>query len=123
MVKPIIRLFFNTFHSFVPSVSSEARFISAHSIADTYNLDDDKIYFFFREVSWEGNDKSILSRVARVCKVRYYTRNVWTSPRNKVDRKGRGVDSCRDLGCVKKSKKICQLKCRSSLKAQGSLKY
>ncbi|XP_037539412.1 semaphorin-3D [Nematolebias whitei] len=47
---------------------NEAKFISAHSIADTYNLDDDKIYFFFHEVSWEGNDKSILSRVARVCK-------------------------------------------------------
>ncbi|KAM9377037.1 semaphorin-3D isoform 1-T2 [Pholidichthys leucotaenia] len=45
-----------------------AKFISAHPIADTYNSDDDKIYFFFREVSWEGNDKSILSRVARVCK-------------------------------------------------------
>lgn len=55
-------------------MSSEARFIAAHPIADTYNPDDDKIYFFFREVSWEGNDKSILSRVARVCKVRYYTR-------------------------------------------------
>uniref|UniRef100_G3PGT6 Sema domain, immunoglobulin domain (Ig), short basic domain, secreted, (semaphorin) 3D n=1 Tax=Gasterosteus aculeatus aculeatus TaxID=481459 RepID=G3PGT6_GASAC len=47
---------------------NEARFISAQPIADTYNPDDDKIYFFFREVSWEGNDKSILSRVARVCK-------------------------------------------------------
>uniref|UniRef100_A0A8C4IBI5 Sema domain, immunoglobulin domain (Ig), short basic domain, secreted, (semaphorin) 3D n=1 Tax=Dicentrarchus labrax TaxID=13489 RepID=A0A8C4IBI5_DICLA len=47
---------------------NEARFISAHPIADTYNSDDDKIYFFFREVSWEGNDKSIVSRVARVCK-------------------------------------------------------
>uniref|UniRef100_A0A7N8Y983 Sema domain, immunoglobulin domain (Ig), short basic domain, secreted, (semaphorin) 3D n=1 Tax=Mastacembelus armatus TaxID=205130 RepID=A0A7N8Y983_9TELE len=47
---------------------NEAKFISAHPIADTYNPDDDKIYFFFREVSWEGNDKSILSRVARVCK-------------------------------------------------------
>ncbi|KAA8590188.1 hypothetical protein FQN60_014122 [Etheostoma spectabile] len=47
---------------------NEARFISAHAIADTYNPDDDKIYFFFREVSWEGNGKSILSRVARVCK-------------------------------------------------------
>lgn len=55
-------------------MSLEARFISAHPIADTYNPDDDKIYFFFREVSWEGNDKSIVSRVARVCKVRYYTR-------------------------------------------------
>lgn len=58
-------------------MSSDARFISAHPIADTYNPDDDKIYFFFREVSWEGNDKSIVSRVARVCKVRYYTRQVW----------------------------------------------
>nr|XP_004553348.2 semaphorin-3D [Maylandia zebra] len=47
---------------------NEARFIAAHPIADTYNPDDDKVYFFFREVSWEGNDKSILSRVARVCK-------------------------------------------------------
>ncbi|XP_061917156.1 semaphorin-3D-like isoform X1 [Entelurus aequoreus] len=46
---------------------NEAKFISAHPIADTYNPDDDKMYFFFREVSWEGNDKSILSRVARVC--------------------------------------------------------
>uniref|UniRef100_A0AAX7VYP6 Sema domain, immunoglobulin domain (Ig), short basic domain, secreted, (semaphorin) 3D n=1 Tax=Astatotilapia calliptera TaxID=8154 RepID=A0AAX7VYP6_ASTCA len=50
------------------SVLTEARFIAAHPIADTYNPDDDKVYFFFREVSWEGNDKSILSRVARVCK-------------------------------------------------------
>lgn len=49
---------------------TEAKFIAAHPIADTYNPDDDKIYFFFREVSWEGNDKSMLSRVARVCKVR-----------------------------------------------------
>ncbi|XP_068169098.1 semaphorin-3D isoform X2 [Antennarius striatus] len=47
---------------------NEAKFISAHSIADTYNPDDDKIYFFFREVSLEGNDKSVVSRVARVCK-------------------------------------------------------
>ncbi|CAG13033.1 unnamed protein product, partial [Tetraodon nigroviridis] len=47
---------------------NEAKFIAAHPIADTYNPDDDKIYFFFREVSWEGNDKSMLSRVARVCK-------------------------------------------------------
>uniref|UniRef100_A0A3Q3G7H2 Sema domain, immunoglobulin domain (Ig), short basic domain, secreted, (semaphorin) 3D n=1 Tax=Labrus bergylta TaxID=56723 RepID=A0A3Q3G7H2_9LABR len=47
---------------------NKARFIAAHPIADTYNPDDDKIYFFFREVSWEGNDKSIVSRVARVCK-------------------------------------------------------
>ncbi|KAM8862029.1 semaphorin-3D isoform 1-T2 [Synchiropus picturatus] len=62
---------------------NEAKFISAHPIADTYNPDDDKIYFFFREVSWEGNDKSILSRVARVCKndvggIRSLT-NKWTT--------------------------------------------
>lgn len=70
------RTYFNTLPalSLFLSVSSEARFISAHPIADTYNPDDDKIYFFFREVSWEGNDKSIVSRVARVCKVRYYRR-------------------------------------------------
>ncbi|KAK7892173.1 hypothetical protein WMY93_024136 [Mugilogobius chulae] len=47
---------------------NEAKFIAAHSISDTYNPDDDKIYFFFREVSREGSDKSIVSRVARVCK-------------------------------------------------------
>lgn len=55
---------------FFSSSFTEAKFIAAHPIADTYNPDDDKIYFFFREVSWEGNDKSMLSRVARVCKVR-----------------------------------------------------
>lgn len=47
---------------------NEAKFISAHSISDTYNPDDDKIYLFFREVSREASDKSIVSRVARVCK-------------------------------------------------------
>ncbi|KAJ8003155.1 hypothetical protein DPEC_G00166440 [Dallia pectoralis] len=47
---------------------NEARFISAHPVSDTYNPDDDKIYFFFRESSHEGNAKSVLSRVARVCK-------------------------------------------------------
>ncbi|CAB1323154.1 unnamed protein product, partial [Coregonus sp. 'balchen'] len=45
----------------------EARFVSAHPVSDTYNPDDDKIYFFFRESSRDGNDKSVLSRVARVC--------------------------------------------------------
>uniref|UniRef100_A0AAY4BEG8 Semaphorin-3D n=1 Tax=Denticeps clupeoides TaxID=299321 RepID=A0AAY4BEG8_9TELE len=46
------------------------RFIAAHPISDTNNPDDDKIYFFFREASSEGSvsDKSVLSRVARVCK-------------------------------------------------------
>ncbi|KAJ0069427.1 hypothetical protein NL108_006033, partial [Boleophthalmus pectinirostris] len=47
---------------------NEAKFISAHSISDTYSPDDDKIYFFFREASREGSDKTIVSRVARVCK-------------------------------------------------------
>ncbi|KAI1888162.1 hypothetical protein AGOR_G00182190 [Albula goreensis] len=49
---------------------NEARFIAAHPIADTYNPDDDKIYFFFREASRDGGsgDKNVLSRVARVCR-------------------------------------------------------
>ncbi|XP_067246133.1 semaphorin-3D [Chanodichthys erythropterus] len=49
---------------------NEGKFISAHPIADTYNPDDDKIYFFFREASREGStaDKSVLSRVARICR-------------------------------------------------------
>ncbi|MGH0147785.1 UNVERIFIED_CONTAM: hypothetical protein FKN15_011450 [Acipenser sinensis] len=49
----------------------EAKFIAAHPIPDTYNPDDDKIYFFFRETSREGSvfDKTVFSRVARVCKI------------------------------------------------------
>ncbi|XP_035283316.1 semaphorin-3D-like [Anguilla anguilla] len=49
---------------------NEAKFIAAHPIPDTYNPDDDKIYFFFREASRDGGsgDKSVLSRVARVCR-------------------------------------------------------
>ncbi|KAJ8381899.1 hypothetical protein SKAU_G00026770 [Synaphobranchus kaupii] len=49
---------------------NEAKFIATHPIADTYNPDDDKIYFFFREASRDGGsgDKSVLSRVARVCR-------------------------------------------------------
>ncbi|KAK1166912.1 semaphorin-3D-like [Acipenser oxyrinchus oxyrinchus] len=49
---------------------NEAKFIAAHPIPDTYNPDDDKIYFFFRETSRESSvfDKTIFSRVARVCK-------------------------------------------------------
>ncbi|XP_036373451.1 semaphorin-3D-like [Megalops cyprinoides] len=49
---------------------NEAKFIAAHPIADTYNPDDDKVYFFFREASRDGGsgDKSVLSRVARVCR-------------------------------------------------------
>ncbi|XP_075455668.1 semaphorin-3D [Ascaphus truei] len=47
-----------------------AKFFGAFSIADTYNPDDDKVYFFFREASPEGSssDKAIFSRVGRVCK-------------------------------------------------------
>lgn len=50
-----------------------AKFIGTFPIPDTYNPDDDKVYFFFRESSQEGStsDKTILSRVGRVCKVRY----------------------------------------------------
>lgn len=53
-------------------LSTEGKFISAHPIADTYNSDDDKIYLFFREASRDGStaDKSVLSRVARICRVR-----------------------------------------------------
>ena len=48
-----------------------AKFIGTFPIQDTYNPDDDKIYFFFRESSQEGStsDKTIISRVGRVCKV------------------------------------------------------
>lgn len=50
-----------------------AKFIGTFPIPDTYNPDDDKIYFFFRESSQEGStsDRSILSRVGRVCKARF----------------------------------------------------
>uniref|UniRef100_A0A8D2L1W6 Semaphorin 3D n=1 Tax=Varanus komodoensis TaxID=61221 RepID=A0A8D2L1W6_VARKO len=49
---------------------SGAKFIGIFPIPDTYNPDDDKIYFFFRETSQESStsDKTILSRVGRVCK-------------------------------------------------------
>ncbi|KAH0616415.1 hypothetical protein JD844_027492 [Phrynosoma platyrhinos] len=48
-----------------------AKFIGLFPIPDTYNPDDDKIYFFFREVSQDSStsDKAILSRVGRVCKL------------------------------------------------------
>uniref|UniRef100_H3A8H1 Semaphorin 3D n=2 Tax=Latimeria chalumnae TaxID=7897 RepID=H3A8H1_LATCH len=49
---------------------NEAKFLGVYPIPDTYNPDDDKIYFFFREASQESGslDKAIFSRVARVCK-------------------------------------------------------
>ncbi|XP_078530312.1 semaphorin-3D [Lissotriton helveticus] len=47
-----------------------AKFVRAYSVPDTYNADDDKIYFFFREASQESitSNKAIFSRVGRVCK-------------------------------------------------------
>ncbi|XP_078276222.1 semaphorin-3D [Rhinoraja longicauda] len=49
---------------------NEAKFIAAFPIPDTFNSDDDKIYFFFREAAGDGHtsDRTIFSRVARVCK-------------------------------------------------------
>ncbi|XP_028670818.2 semaphorin-3D isoform X1 [Erpetoichthys calabaricus] len=49
---------------------NEAKFIEAYSIPDTYNPDDDKIYFFFREANKDDGttDKTVFSRVGRVCK-------------------------------------------------------
>ncbi|KAG8142547.1 hypothetical protein E2320_005767, partial [Naja naja] len=51
------------------SVMAGAKFIGIFPIPDTYNPDDDKIYFFFREVSQESStsDRAILSYVGRVC--------------------------------------------------------
>eukprot|EP00062_Callorhinchus_milii_P006340 gi/632946864/ref/XP_007888769.1/ PREDICTED: semaphorin-3D-like [Callorhinchus milii] len=45
-------------------------FVGAYTISDTYNPDDDKVYFFLKEIAMEtGNsNKAIYSRVARVCK-------------------------------------------------------
>ncbi|KAL4655687.1 semaphorin-3D-like [Arapaima gigas] len=49
---------------------NEPEFVGSFSIPDTHSLDDDKIYFFFRETAVESSqwDKRIYSRVARVCK-------------------------------------------------------
>uniref|UniRef100_A0AAY5EZE9 Sema domain, immunoglobulin domain (Ig), short basic domain, secreted, (semaphorin) 3D n=1 Tax=Electrophorus electricus TaxID=8005 RepID=A0AAY5EZE9_ELEEL len=67
-----IPAFLQTVQDGTPSIShnQQSKFIAAHPIADTYNPDDDKIYFFFREASRDGRtlDKAVLSRVARVCK-------------------------------------------------------
>lgn len=51
--------------------SVEPEFVGSYSIPDTHSLDDDKVYFFFKETAVESNqlDKRIYSRVARVCKV------------------------------------------------------
>ncbi|MBN3290882.1 SEM3D protein, partial [Polypterus senegalus] len=49
---------------------NDPQFIGSFSIPDTRSPDDDKIYFFFKEMAVESNqwDKRIFSRVARVCK-------------------------------------------------------
>nr|XP_034961968.1 semaphorin-3D-like isoform X2 [Zootoca vivipara] len=50
---------------------NEPVFIGAYAIPDTYNHDDDKVYFFFRETAVEAGQwerRRIYSRVARVCK-------------------------------------------------------
>ncbi|MBN3306204.1 SEM3D protein, partial [Amia calva] len=49
---------------------NEPEFIGSFSIPDTHSLDDDKVYFFFKETAVESNqwDKRIYTRVARVCK-------------------------------------------------------
>ncbi|XP_042304344.1 semaphorin-3D-like isoform X2 [Sceloporus undulatus] len=49
----------------------EPVFIGAYAIPDTYNHDDDKVYFFFRETAVEAGQwekRRIYARVARVCK-------------------------------------------------------
>lgn len=52
-------------------VFTEPEFVGSYSIPDTHSLDDDKVYFFFKETAVESNqlDKRVYSRVARVCKV------------------------------------------------------
>lgn len=49
---------------------NEPDFVGSYFIPDTHSLDDDKVYFFFKETAVESNqqDKRIYSRVARVCK-------------------------------------------------------
>ncbi|XP_027023514.2 semaphorin-3D [Tachysurus fulvidraco] len=49
---------------------NEPEFVGSFSIPDTHSLNDDKVYFFFKETAVESNqlDKRIYSRVARVCK-------------------------------------------------------
>ncbi|XP_072521508.1 semaphorin-3D [Salminus brasiliensis] len=49
---------------------NEPDFVDSYFIPDTHSLDDDKVYFFFKETAVESNqqDKRVYSRVARVCK-------------------------------------------------------
>ncbi|XP_029471855.1 semaphorin-3D [Rhinatrema bivittatum] len=63
-------------HHYIRTDTSEhlwlngAKFVAVYPISDTYNPDDDKIYFFFREASQDSStsDRAIFSRVGRVCK-------------------------------------------------------
>ncbi|XP_060095971.1 semaphorin-3D-like isoform X2 [Heteronotia binoei] len=65
---------------------NEPVFIGAFAIPDTYNRDDDKVYFFFRETAVEAGQwekRRIHARVARVCKNdvggRYSLINRWST--------------------------------------------
>nr|XP_033815307.1 semaphorin-3D [Geotrypetes seraphini]XP_033815308.1 semaphorin-3D [Geotrypetes seraphini]XP_033815309.1 semaphorin-3D [Geotrypetes seraphini] len=63
-------------HHYIRTDTSEhqwldgAKFVGAYPVSDTYNPDDDKIYFFFREASQDSStsDRTVFSRVGRVCK-------------------------------------------------------
>ncbi|XP_019900489.2 semaphorin-3D isoform X1 [Esox lucius] len=50
---------------------NEPEFVGSFSIPDTHSVDDDKVYFFFKETAVESSqwDRRVYSRVARVCKV------------------------------------------------------
>ncbi|KAK6318700.1 hypothetical protein J4Q44_G00099110 [Coregonus suidteri] len=49
---------------------NEPEFVGSFSIPDTHSVDDDKVYFFFKETAVESSqwDKRVHNRVARVCK-------------------------------------------------------
>ncbi|KAJ7999317.1 hypothetical protein DPEC_G00193130 [Dallia pectoralis] len=49
---------------------NEPEFVGSFSIPDTHSVDDDKVYFFFKEIAVESSqwDRKVYSRVARVCK-------------------------------------------------------
>ena len=50
----------------------EPKFIKVFWIPESENPDDDKIYFFFREIGQELEffENTMVSRIARICKVR-----------------------------------------------------
>uniref|UniRef100_A0A3P8YSK5 Sema domain-containing protein n=1 Tax=Esox lucius TaxID=8010 RepID=A0A3P8YSK5_ESOLU len=49
---------------------TDPKFVGSFSIPDTHSVDDDKVYFFFKETAVESSqwDRRVYSRVARVCK-------------------------------------------------------